>query len=231
MVLSAPSTDLLAAEEGRVCEEAGHVETREAGRMEMEDARLGADKGAMDSKEAIPSWGTFHCANCTAPHEGFPPLQYGYNYHPMRHLWIHYEWDPYVAQYHAAQGFPDHPSSFVHDPWEDGHADYEGQLQYMRGGSRYGPQDPNNRLSAYQGPYPPLRTYPNDAIPGYYYYGTHTQPHLQFHQSPALHNSPHPDLTSGMTPGPPQQWSHLPLAQSTVPWNKDTPPKSEVNPS
>ncbi|KAI6015410.1 hypothetical protein PISMIDRAFT_14344 [Pisolithus microcarpus 441] len=241
MVLSAPSTDLLTAEEGRVCKEAGHVETREAGHMEMEDAQLGADKGAMDSmqdmahqptgKEAITSWGTFHCANCTALHEGFPPSQYAYDYHPMHHPQIPYEQDPYVAQYHAAQGFPDHPSSFVHDPWEDGHADYEGQLQYMRGGSWYSPQDPNNWFSAYQGPYPPPRAYLNDTIPGYYYYRTHTQPHSQFHQSPALCNGPHPDLTSGTAPGPPQQQSHLPPAQSTVLWNKDTPPESEVNPS
>ncbi|KAI6023555.1 hypothetical protein PISMIDRAFT_15978 [Pisolithus microcarpus 441] len=241
MVLSAPSTDLLAAEEGRVCEEAGRVETRGAGRMEMEDARLGADKGAMDSmqdmahqptgKEAITSWGTFHRANCTALHEGFPPSRYAYDYHPMHRPQIHYERDPYTAQYRAARGFPDHPSSFVHDPWEDGHADYEGQLQYMRGGSRYGPQDPNNQFSAYQGPYPPPRAYPNDAIPSYYYYGTHAEPHLHFRQSPALRNGPHPDFTSGTAPGPPQQRNHLPPAQSTTPQSKDTPPESEVNPS
>ncbi|KIK11682.1 hypothetical protein PISMIDRAFT_19329 [Pisolithus microcarpus 441] len=188
MVLSAPSTDLLAAEEGRVCEEAGCVETRGAGRMEMEDARLGADKGAMDS---------------------------------MRDM----------ARQPTVRGFPDHPSSFVHDPWEDGHADYEGQLQYMRGGSRYGPQDPNNQFSAYQGPYPPPRAYPNDAIPGYYYYGTRAEPHLHFRQSPALRNGPHPDFTSGTAPGPPQQRNHLPPAQSTTPQSKDTPPESEVNPS
>ncbi|KAI6013421.1 hypothetical protein BKA83DRAFT_4130475 [Pisolithus microcarpus] len=186
--------------------------------MEMEDAQLGADKGAMDSMQDMAHQPT-----------GFPPLQYAYDYHPMHHPQIHYEWDPYVAQYCAVQGFPDHPSSFIHDPWEDGHADYEGQLQYMRGGSQYGPQDPNNQFSAYQGPYPPLRAYPNDAIPGYYYYGMCTQPHSQFHQLPALCNSPHPDLTSGMAPGPPQQQSHLPPAQSTALWNKDTPPKSKVD--
>ncbi|KAI5981523.1 hypothetical protein EDD15DRAFT_2379435 [Pisolithus albus] len=238
MVLSASSTDLLAAEEGRVCEEASRVETGGAGRMEMEDARLGAEKGVMDSmrdmareptgKEAITSRGTFHRANCTAPHEGFPPSRYAYDYHPMHRPPIRYERDPYAAEYRAARGFPDHSSGFVHDPWEDGHADYEGQLQYMRGGSRYGPQDPNNQFSAYQGPYPPPRAYPNDAIPGYYYYGTRAQPHAHFRQSPVLRNGPLPDFTSGTAPGPPQQRNHLPPAQSTTPQSKD---KSEVNPS
>ncbi|KAI6026676.1 hypothetical protein BKA83DRAFT_4124299 [Pisolithus microcarpus] len=99
----------------------------------------------------------------------------------------------------------------------------------MRGGSRYGPQDPNNQFSAYQGPYPPPRAYPNDAIPGYYYYGTRAEPHLHFRQSPALRNGPHPDFTSGTAPGPPQQRNHLPPAQSTTPQSKDTPPESEVD--
>ncbi|KAI6016734.1 hypothetical protein EDC04DRAFT_2903029 [Pisolithus marmoratus] len=211
-ILLVPSTDLLAAGEGQVCEEAGRVEIREAGCMEIEDTRLGAGKGATDSmdmahqptgKEATALQGTFHHANCTAPHEGFPP-QYIYDYYPMHHPWICYERDPYAAQYHAVRAFPDHPSSFVHDPWEDGHADYEDQMHYVRGGSWYGPQGPNNQFSAYQGPYPPLRAHPSDAIPGYYYY-----------------------LTAGMAAGPSQQQTYLPPAQSTAPQDRDTPPEPE----
>ncbi|KIK23451.1 hypothetical protein PISMIDRAFT_10934 [Pisolithus microcarpus 441] len=215
MILLAPSTDLLAAEEGRVCEEVGQVEKGEAGRMEMEDARLGEDKRTTDSMQGMAHQPT-----------GFPPPQYVY--YPMHHPWrMHYDQDPYVAQYRAARAFPDHPSSFVPDPWEDRHADYENQMQYMRGGGQYGPQDPSNRFPAYQGPYPPLRDHLNDAVPGYYYHRTCAQPPPQSLQSPVLHGSTHSNLTPGMSPWPPQQQTYLPPAQSTVPLNRDTPPKSK----
>ncbi|KAI6015823.1 hypothetical protein BKA83DRAFT_10934 [Pisolithus microcarpus] len=198
-----------------VCEEVGWVEKGEAGHMEMEDARLGADKRATDSMQGMACQPT-----------GFPPPQYVY--YPMHHPWrMRYDRDPYVAQYRAAQAFPDHPSSFVPDPWEDGHADYENQMQYMRGGGQYGPQDPSNRFPAYQGPYPPLRDHPNDAVPGYYYHRTCAQPPPQSLQSPVLHGSTHSNLTPGTSPWPPQQQTYLPPAQSTMPLNRDTPPKSE----
>ncbi|KAI6028166.1 hypothetical protein EDC04DRAFT_2605816 [Pisolithus marmoratus] len=100
-------------------------------------------------------------------------------------------------------------------------------MQYVRGGSWYGPQGPDNQFSAYQGPYPPLRACLSDAIPGYYYCGTCAQPHLQFCQSPALCNSPHPDLTAGMAAGPSQQQTYLAPTQSTTPQDRDTPPEPE----
>ncbi|KIK14923.1 hypothetical protein PISMIDRAFT_16907 [Pisolithus microcarpus 441] len=191
------------------------VEKGEAGRMEMEDARLGADKRATDSMQGMACQPT-----------GFPPPQYVY--YPMHHPWrMRYDQDPYVAQYRAAQAFPDHPSSFVPDPWEDGHADYENQMQYMRGGGQYGPQDPSNQFPAYQGPYPPPRDHPNDAIPGYYYHRTCAQPPPQSLQLPALHGSTHSNLTPGTSPWPPQQQTYLPPAQSTMLPNRDTPPKSK----
>ncbi|KAI6038108.1 hypothetical protein EDC04DRAFT_2604296 [Pisolithus marmoratus] len=70
--------------------------------MEIVDARLGAGKGAPDSMDMA--------------HQptGFP-LQYVYDYYPMHHPQICYEQDPYAAH-------------FVHEPWEDRHADYEDQM-------------------------------------------------------------------------------------------------------
>ncbi|KAI6015372.1 hypothetical protein PISMIDRAFT_19392 [Pisolithus microcarpus 441] len=167
----------------------------------MQDAWLGADKGIPDSMRDM----------AVQQPTGFPP-RYVYDYRLMHHPGRHYE---RAAHYHATRAIPDHLPSFVHDPWEDGHANYEDQIQYMRGGSWYGPQDSNHRVQAPQGPYPPQRTHPNDAIPGYYYRGTRARLHPQLCPSPALHISPHPDHASGAVPGP-SQLPTYPAAQSTI---------------
>ncbi|KAI5989483.1 hypothetical protein EDD15DRAFT_2370514 [Pisolithus albus] len=132
-----------------------------------------------------------------------------------------------TAHYNATRVIPDHLPSFEHDRWEDGHADYEDQIQYMRGGGWYGPQDSSHRVQAPQDPYPPQRTHPNDAIPGYYY---RTRLHPQFCPSPVLRISPCPDHAPGVVPGP-SQLPTYPVAQSTAFAQDRTTPEPEVNPN
>ncbi|KIK16805.1 hypothetical protein PISMIDRAFT_15592 [Pisolithus microcarpus 441] len=163
MTLSAPSAGLVLAEEGRACKDRDRVETGDVGRIETEDTRLGTDRGTAESMR-----------NMAGQHPTGLPPRYVYDYHPMHHPRIHYERDPYAAQYHTVRGFPDHLPSFVHDPWEDGHAEYEDRIQYMRDGVWYDPPDLNRWVQVSQVPYPPPRAHPNDAIPGYYYRGTRT---------------------------------------------------------
>ncbi|KAI6032147.1 hypothetical protein BKA83DRAFT_4122535 [Pisolithus microcarpus] len=219
MTLSAPSAGLIAAEEGRACKDGDQVEIGDVGHIEMEDARLGADRGTGESRQ-----------NMAGQHLTGLPLQYVYDYHPMHHPGIRYERDPYAAQYHVVRGFPDHLPGFVHDPWEDGHANYEDWTQYVRDGIWYGPPDLSHRVQVSQVPYPPPRTHPNDAIPSYYYHGTRSQPHTQFHTSPVLCISPQADCPSGAVPGPSQHHSYPPPAQSTMSvQNRNTSPEPEAN--
>ncbi|KAI6006970.1 hypothetical protein EDD15DRAFT_2358040 [Pisolithus albus] len=213
MTLSVPSAGLIAAEEGRAYKDGDQVEIGDVGRIETEDRGTGESRQNMAGQRPT----------------GLPP-RYVYDYHPTWHPGIHYERDPYAAQYHAARGFADHFPAFVHDPWENGHAQYEDQIEYVRDGVWYGPPDRNRRVQVSQIPYPPPRTHPNDAIPSYYYPGTRSRPHTQFRPSPVLRVSPQADRPSGAVPGPSQHHSYTPPAQSTTSvQNRNTSPEPEAN--
>ncbi|KAI6117753.1 hypothetical protein EV401DRAFT_2072304 [Pisolithus croceorrhizus] len=108
MALSAPSADLLVAEEGQL--------HRDASLIRMEDTLCATDsRWDMGSQQ---------------PTDEGPPLQHIYDYYPIHHPGVHYEGDPYAALYHAAQAFPNQCPSFVHNPWEDEHANFGDQVQF-----------------------------------------------------------------------------------------------------
>ncbi|KAI5980395.1 hypothetical protein EDD15DRAFT_2206645 [Pisolithus albus] len=209
VTLSAPSADLLAVEEGRAFKDVGRAEIGDVDHVEMQDAWLRADKGVPESMRDM----------AVQQPTGFPP-RYVYDYHPMHHPGRRYG---RAAHYNATRVIPDHLPSFEHDRWEDGHADYEDQIQYMRGGGWYGPQDSNHRVQAPQDLYPPQRTHPNDAVPGYYY---RARLHPQFCPSPVLCISPRPDHAPGAVPGP-SQLPTYPVAQSTAFAQDRTTPEPE----
>ncbi|KIJ05879.1 hypothetical protein PAXINDRAFT_158908, partial [Paxillus involutus ATCC 200175] len=194
--LSAPSADLLVAEEGH-----------------LGSATLSNTNHLLESPSK-----TLQDNSTTAHHEPVPP-QAEYNYYPLQQgAPMHYETrDSYAPQYQPPQGFAEHlpvpgvplrgmQGDMYRQPQDNGHGDFNERMQYT--GRWYGSRSPDARFQPYldrRATGPP----PYGDMAGYYYRSQPGQPNSQFHALPAVHRSPYPN---DATMSNPQPYVHTPQA-------------------
>ncbi|KIJ59339.1 hypothetical protein HYDPIDRAFT_33278, partial [Hydnomerulius pinastri MD-312] len=223
--ISAPSSKLLAAEEGHSC---GSPDVSCPWEILLAQRN---PSGASSDGSAIPQ-------------QEPPTVQSEYDPYPLQQPTTHYERDPYLPWYPPPRGIAEHLTGpgmptrgmqgDMYCQQHDGCGDYNDRMQYPSGGW-YGPRGPDPRLQPYAGAFPLMGApYPQFQAPyaemenswappsallpqgdsqahggyvnpipaygemsGYYYRG---QPNSQFRPTPAICRSPYPEAAGQPNP-------------------------------